>query len=290
MRKNLLVTSIITTLAVMVILLSFSMISVVGAPTTVNFTVNLTLSGNANPSIQWVQSGVSANPTESTTTTVWIAFNASDANGYGDIDYSTAQIILTLAGEAQRTSSTCNNYNNDSLIMQFNCSINMQYYDLNGAWTINASVDDLSASKATDTSTTMSYGSLQAVRGNLAGITFGNVTLSQNTGASNDPLILNNTGNQNFTQINLTAYDLVGTTTPSQYIPASNLYVNASLDNFGDQLSNNTMVALTNGTLARDFGGSEVNRNLYFWVNVPGSGLSNQDYVASTDWQIEVFP
>ena len=97
MRKNILVTSVAATIAIMTILLSFSMISVVGAPTTVNFTVNLSIGGNAAPVVTWVQSGLTPNPTESTTTTVWIQFNASN-NVHADMYYSTASVILTRAG------------------------------------------------------------------------------------------------------------------------------------------------------------------------------------------------
>ena len=271
-------------------LLSFSMITVVGAPTTVNFTVNLSIGGNAVPVVTWVESGLSPNPTESTATTIWIKFNATDNNGHADIDYSTASVILTRAGETQRTSGSCNNYGNDSLTKLFNCSVNMEYYDEDGAWTINASVEDFSAAYDDDTATTLAYGTLQALRGTPLGIEFGSVTLGAPFQATNDPLVLNNTGNQNFTQINLTAYDLVGVVTPSQYIAASDLYANISLNDFGDQLTNNTMVALTNGTLYRDIGGVDINRNLYFWVDVPAAGLSNQNYTASSLWQIEVFP
>ena len=291
MRKNILVTSVAATIAIMTILLSFSMISVVGAPTTVNFTVNLSIGGNAAPVVTWVQSGLTPNPTESTTTTVWIQFNASDNNGHADMDYSTASVILTRAGETERASvATCDNYNNDSLVKSFNCSVNMYYYDEDGTWTINASVSDFSAASDDDTGTQLTYGTLQALRGSPLGISFGTVNLGQNLSAPDNPLVLNNTGNQNFTQINLTAYDLTGTDNPAQYIAASDLYANISLDELGDQLSNNTMVALTNGTLYRDIGGSDFNRNLYIHVIVPGSGLSNQNYTASSLWQIEVFP
>jgi len=277
-------------MAVMVLLLSFSMISVVGAPTTVNFTVNLSIGGNSVPVITWVESGLSPNPVESTTTTVYILFNASDNNGHADIDASTAQIVLSRAGETVRTSgASCVNYNNDSLTKLFNCSVNMQYYDDDGAWTINASVEDFSAAYDDDTATTLAYGTLQALRGSPLGISFGAVNLGIQNQASNDPLVLNNTGNQNFTQINLTAYDLVGQDNSLQYIAASDLYANISLNDFGDQMSNNTMVVLTNGTLIRDIGGSDANRNLYFWVDVPSSGLSNQNYTSSSSWQIEVF-
>ena len=289
MKPKVILTTMLSTILITILFLALTFSFAEGQDiTTVNFTVNLSLGGNAVPVVTWVQSGLTPNPTESTTTTVWIQFNASDDNGHADIDYSTAQIILNRSGETQRTSSSCDNFNNDSLVKQFNCSVNLQYYDDEGAWTINASVSDFSSASDEDTGTTLSYGALQAVRGTPLGITFGTVNLGQSRNATNDPLILNNTGNQNFTEINLTAYDLTGQDIPSQYIAASQFYANISLDNYGDQLSNNTPVTLTNGTLSRDIGGTDVNRNLYIFVTVPGSGLSNQNYTSSDLWQIEV--
>jgi len=247
-------------------------------------------SDNTAPSITWVQTSLSDNPTESTTTTVWIAFNATDQDGYSDIDMSTAKIELSLTGEIQRNSTSCLAQINDTNTRMINCSINMQYYDNDGAWIINVSVEDNSNELTYNDSETFSYGILQAVRGNLTGIAFGSLSLGDTTNATNDPIMLNNTGNQNFTQINLTAYDLVGQDNSLQYIAASKLYANLSLDNYGDQLSNNTMIALTNGTLIRDRSGTDYNRNLYFWINVPASGLSNQNYTSTSSWKIEVFP
>jgi len=292
-QKKVILTTIVSTILITVLFLTLTLSLTYGAPTTVDFTVNLSLGGNAAPTVTWVQSGLTPNPTESSTTTIYILFNASDNNGHADLDYTTAQVILTRAGETQRASvANCVNFNNDSLVKQFNCSVNMQYYDDDGALTINASVFDFSSATDDDTATTLAYGTLQAVRGAPLGITFGSVTLGSPFQATNDPLVLNNTGNQNFTQINLTAYDLTGIVTTDQYIAASQLYANISLDDFGDQLSNNTMVALTNGTLYRDIGGmgSEINRNLYFRINVPAAGLSSQNYTSSSSWQIEVFP
>ena len=289
-KKKVILTTIVSTILITILFLTLTLTFTSGAPTTVNFTVNLSLGGNAVPVVTWVESGLSPNPTESTATTIWIKFNATDNNGHADIDYSTASVILTRAGETQRTSGSCNNYGNDSLTKLFNCSVNMEYYDEDGTWTINASVQDFSAAYDDDTATTLAYGTLQALRGSPLGITFGTLNLNDNEQATNDPLILNNTGNQNFTQINLTAFDLTGVDNPAQYIAASDLYANISLNDYGDQLSNNTMVALTNGTLYRDIGGVDINRNLYFWINVPSSGLSNQNYTASSLWQIEVFP
>ncbi len=283
-------TTIASTILITILFLTLTLTFTSGQPTTVNFTVNLSLGGNAAPVVTWVESGLSPNPTESTTTTVYILFNATDDNGHADLDYSTAQIVLSRAGETSRTSASCDNYANASLTKLFNCSVNMEYYDEDGTWTINASVSDFSATYDDDTATQLTYNSLQAVRGSPLGITFGTVNLNENRNATNDPLILNNTGNQNFTQINLTAYDLVGQDNPAQYIGASNFYANISLDDFGDQLSNQTMVALTNGSLSRDIGGTDSNRNLYLFVTVPAAGLSNQNFTAISQWQLEVFP
>jgi hypothetical protein len=290
MKREAITANIIGTFLIIILLLSLSFIIAKAQPTTVSFSVNLTLSGNAAPSITWIETPSGANPVESSTRTIYINFNATDNNGYNDINYSSARITLTLSGEPVRTSSVCTNTGNTSLTMMFNCTISLQYYDRDGNWAVNASVKDLQNSYIDDTSKTFAYGSLQAVRANLNGITFGSISLSQQTGASNDPLILNNTGNQNFTEINITAYNLVGQNTPSQYIDVSNIYVNASQDNFGNSLVNKTMVKLTNGTLSRDISGTDHNRNLYFWISVPAAGLSNQNYISSTNWLLEVFP
>jgi hypothetical protein len=252
--------------------------------------VNLTLSGNTAPVIIFVQSGVSAVPLESSTRTINILFNASDTNGESDLDYSTAQVIVTFSGEQQRTSSSCVNYENDSLVKAFNCTVSMYYYDMDGDWTINATVRDLATSAAENNSINFTFGQLQAVRSNIDGITFGSVALGATAGASNDPLMLNNTGNQNFTQVNLTAFSLIGQTISSQSINASSIYVNASSDNFGKRLVNGTMVNIPNANLSRDRNGVDTNVSLYFWVSMPSSGLSNQVYASSRNWTISVFP
>ncbi len=290
MNKKIATTSGLITILLFTIILSFSIMSTVGQPTNVTFQVNLTLSGNSNPTITWVQSGISANPVESGTRTVYVAFNASDNNGHADIDYSTAQIILSKVGELERASSICDNFNNDSLVKQFNCTITLQYYDSDGNWQINASVLDTASAYDDDTAQTFSYGVLYAARGNNDGITFGSVTLGATEAADNDPLLLDNTGNQNFTEINLTAYNLEGQgAQPDQYIDASNLFVNATADAKGQALSNNTPITIPAATLPRDIGGSDNNVSLYIYVDIPAAGLSNQDYVSGSPWTIQVF-
>jgi len=287
--KSLIISTVLTFL-ILTLLISVNF-DEIRAATNVTFTVNLTISSNTAPDITWVQSGINATPLESSTRAVYIAFNVTDLNGLENIDTSTAQIQVTHPGEASRTGS-CSQIANDtsSLIMMFNCTINMQYYDKDGDWIINATISDDSAAKAENSSINFTYGQLQAVTGNLDGISFGDTNLGQSKGATNDPLYLDNTGNQNFTQLNITAYDLVGVQTPTESIEASRFYVNATNDNFGVQLANNTMVVIPDATLPRDIGGTDNNATLYFWVNMPSSGLSQQNYTSSNYWIVQVFP
>ena len=288
-EKKIFATTTTLTFLFLLISLSFSVFPALGAPTNVTFAVNLTITGNTAPTIISVQGGISINPVESSTRTVNVLFNASDDNGHADMDYTTAQVILSLAGETARTSSTCVNFANNSLIKRFNCTVDLQYYDLDGSWTINATVEDTVNARAEDTGTTLTYGALQALRSNIAGVTFGSIALDALTSAS-APMLLNNTGNQNFTQINVTAYTLRGTTTTTEIIPASNMSINATANGWGTTLVNGTSIEIGQATLSRDISGIDTNETLYFWVDVPPSGLSTQDYVSEQDWIIEVFP
>jgi hypothetical protein len=163
----------------------------------------------------------------------------------------------------------------------------MYYYDKDGQWTINASATDNSNILSYNDTTTLSYGQLQAVMVNKVGISFENITLAQTSNASNNPLILDNTGNQNFTQMNITAFDLVGMIRSYQYVPANSFYINTS-DSIGYQLSNNTKVNMTIA-LPRDINSIDQNASLYFWIVAPSSGLSRQNYTSSS-WVINVGP
>ena len=109
--------------------------------------------------------------------------------------------------------------------------------------------------------------------------------------------MLNNTGNNDFDQINLTAANLIGITTPGETIAASNFAVNItnSSSGLGLALSNSPQVIpgiddTANATLFHGPGISgdtapysgptltRGNQTLIFWVDVPSSGLSSQTY------------
>ncbi|MBT7440512.1 hypothetical protein HN789_04685 [archaeon] len=216
-------------------------------------------------------------------------YNQNNGTVYNDPVWESTGGIVGGAYRFYGDNDLIDTDNNDTLVMQLNCTVNLQYYDIDGAWTINASILDLSAGSDENLSETFSYGSLQAMTANVGGLTFGDVSLGQQTGSSNDPFIINNTGNQNFTVVNITAYDLVGEDNADQYIGASSFTINATNDALGQALVNETPVIIKNANLSRDFNGIDTNASLYVWVDVPSSGLSNQNYTSGTSWLLEVF-
>jgi hypothetical protein len=228
-------------------------------------------------------------PNESSTRQVWIIFNASDADGLDDLNESTARISLNLTGEIQRNSTSCIAQVNDTANnnRQYNCSAYLNYYDRDGSWTINASITDKSSIKTIDVTNSLSYGQLQAIRANIDGISFTGMNFGESAGASNDPMLLNNTGNQNFSSINITAYDLIGSSYASEIINASRFYVNATANNLGMQLQNSSSLRIANAILPRDTNGIDTNVSLYFWVSMPGSGLRVQNYTSYYAWYID---
>jgi hypothetical protein len=233
---------------------------------------------NEAPQITWLQS-ISVMPNESSTRKVWIAFNATDTNGYEDIDLSSAKITVSMPGEIQRNSTECILQENDADTATINCSVYMYYYDGAGQWTINATVSDMAGEKASDASV-LEYGALFALTG-YEGISFGSLELGQVAGTS---IILNNTGNQDFNHFNITAFDLIGETL-SQYIPAESFFVNTT-NEFGWQLQNSSTTTL-DAMLPRNNEGLG-NLILYFRLIVPSSGLSQQNYI-SGNWIIEAY-
>jgi len=251
---------------------------------------NFTTTANSAPTITWIQTGISETPTEGTTTTIYIAFNVTDSDGYETINYSSALLTVNFSGETTRQSiSECIAYNNDTNTMQLNCSVNMQYYDSAGSWSINVSVKDISDSYAENISTTFTYNQLLSVSTLSTGFTFGTINLGSTSNSTNDPIILNNTGNVNITQINLTAYNFIGQDYDNEYINASQFYANATGDGLGNQLSNNTAINLTGASIPRSSDGFDSNRSIYIWVQVPTSNLRPQLFSASSNWTFEVF-
>ena len=286
--------------------------------------------GNQNPVVYLLnESRFSIDPVSGSTVAIRISFNATDPDTVEQINgTSGGRVIVNLTlgspGIAQfRTQASCTNTTSGSGStgkVTFNCDINMRYYDNNSAdWVINVSVIDSNSGVGRNDSNgstlhTFTYNQLAAFslssRGvsESANLNFSSLNLGDANKEAKAPILLNNTGNNDFDQINITGAALIGITTPGETIAASSFFVNTSnttagaglpLSNspqvipFGDSSTSNATLlhgpgisgdsvpyAGTAGSLSRG------NQTLIFWVDVPTNGISAQTY--NNTWNLTV--
>jgi hypothetical protein len=191
---------------------------------------------------------------------------------------------VNKSGVARQSSvGTCSGTVINATAQNITCNVSMQYYDIPGVWSVNVSISDNSGNYVQNISTTFTYNVLYAVSLNTNLLSFG----ALNAGDINKTagtLTLNNTGNFNYTQIQLKAYDLVNTT---YVIAASNFRINTTNVSSGRTLSNNTFVNITGATLARSTDASVGNQSMYIYVDVP-LGTAAKKYVSPSEWVLSL--
>ncbi|MBU1030411.1 MAG: right-handed parallel beta-helix repeat-containing protein [Nanoarchaeota archaeon] len=232
---------------------------------------------NTAPTITSVQSLSAQNPTDGTTTSVEINFTVQDT----DSNHNHTSTSVSFTKDAVSRTGTCSNNTLDSENVTYNCSVDMQYYDLPGSWTINVSIEDDEGESAYNDTTTFTYNYLYAFRLEKASISFSSaVPGTQGLNASDDPQILNNTGNANFTYVNITGYDLAF---GANRIGFGNFTVNATVDSAGFKVGSNNLIS--GATLPRNS-----TQYLYIWLDLPTS-LLNGTYTtnSTTQWLIEAY-
>jgi len=279
--KNLLLT--LGFFILLITLISVPTVYLVRAAQSGTFHVYLTL-GNEIPSITWVNDSVSVSPAIGTVRTIYVQFNATDSNGVADLDDSTAVIYINYTGETTRSNTSCTAQGNTGNTETYICAVNMQYYDINGDWTINVSIADNAGAEDDDVSATFTYGTLTAMELGDTMLNFSSASLGQSAAApTQNPLQVKNLGNQNLVEINVTGYGLWKS---SENISAEAFYVNSSLGATGASLVNDSAVIVPSATSDRDTTSTEDNATLYFYVDMPSSGLTEGTFNASNPWTI----
>ena len=157
----------------------------------------------------------------------------------------------------------------------------MQYYDPAGTWAINVSVWDLAGAYANNTANTFNFSELLYISLSSTVFGFGDFFPdSINQPAASNPLLIDNMGNVNLTQINITGYDMVN---GSYSISAYNITVNVS-DAPGTHLQNGLSVIIPSANVNVDVNGIDSNASLYFYISTPSVPPLN--YTSSSDWVI----
>ena len=263
----------LVSLAIVTVPLILPALGVSGNSTSFNVTVTI---NGGNPVITYVQA-ISDSPNEGSTKIVHFYFNATHPNGVSSIPASGAHVQINQSGVILQDSGCVVNATDGVTLNKFDCNLTIYYYTLPGTWTINVTLGDTSSHNVTNTSVSFTNGNTYGVAIKTNSITFGG-TPGTTVGANENPQYVNNTGNMNFTQINLTAFNLQS---GSNYIGAGNFTANTSNGGgAGQTLANNTAVTLSNSSVPVN--GS---RNMYLYLNIP-VGTTNGTYNSTSAWTV----
>jgi hypothetical protein len=104
--------------------------------------------------------------------------------------------------------------------------------------------------------------------------------VNKTTGA----LILNNTGNFNYTLVQLKAYNLVNGTS---LINVSNFRINITNSSIGTALINNTFINVTGAMLPRSTDSTTGNQSMYIYVDIP-IGTAAKKFMPSSSWTLSL--
>jgi hypothetical protein len=176
----------------------------------------------------------------------------------------------------------------------------MWYFDqADTSWIINVTIKDINNALYVNASKTFEYTPLLGMKMSPTFLNWSEVGLAtEDIGPNNDPIVINNTGNDDSVSINLTAFNLQGEITKSHYIYANNFTVKNASDGCtdGTTLSNATSINITSAVLFR--GNHSLNHNnatsgqeqTYYCLKGVPQDISSQSYstAAYGSWTITV--
>ena len=243
----------------------------------------------------------SSGPNEApSSTSVIINFSAYDADG--DLNHSSAAVNFTKTNEETRQNISCSMYESDVNYANYTCNVTMWWWDGAGTWNIAAFIKDNQNNLAANTSTTFTMGERTSFVISPAVLTWPGIAPgATNQTSNNDPLLLNNTGNDviDATGITVNSSNLRGETTSTEALWASNFSIDWKtggsctgadcVECAGTVMARNAFTEivtanLTKGNFTKNDGTGQ--EELYFCLRIIGSELSNQAYSTAnqTEW------
>ena len=290
------------------------------------FDLNISV-GNTAPNITNITFSTTNNvfdPVELNTSAITFNFTVVDIDGTANINTASAKANATYTNGSQVWVSK-----NDSCVFSstltstsslFNCTLRMWYFypggdqaSQNSVWNLSIFVSDNSGTNGTNTTANFSYTQLKAIVISPASFTFSSIAPSNtNKTSTNDPLIVNNTGNYGFGpttgNISVNATNLVGETNSLYSLYAGNFTVGTATGQGVDVecgnstwshfMSRSVYVNLTtsNSTLSYgnlSLGNGVAQSNLYICLTKVGSEISSQAYStggpnSQGSWRVKV--
>jgi DNA-directed RNA polymerase specialized sigma24 family protein len=227
-------------------------------------------------------------------TYVYINFTAYDEQGFTDLDLSSARINFSLSGEEIRSNSCTNLVNYSTYYANFSCNVTMWWFDGSGTWNINATILDLGSLSAKNDSTNFYIGATTGIQAYPTSLTWTSITAGLTDQlASNNPVLVNNTGNVG-KHLEVNSTNLFGETTPTQALWAGNFSVNVANACNGISMSDHAFANITTADLPKgNFtvnNGTAGQEQLYFCIEQTGSELTAQQYSTGNQgsWTIRI--
>jgi len=235
----------------------------------------------------------SYDPTEYGIEEINMSFIAFDPDGYGDLNESLAMAKFENGGEMRNAS--CMKANHIRFYRtNFSCSIGMWYFDSAGVWNATALISD--SLNTTANSTQFTYNSLLAMQMSPDAITFPPMNPGAISMPASNHTTINNTGNVDIINITLQAFNILGMTNSSNYIPAANFSAgistggSPSAECLGDRMKNATSVKITGASVPRgnlSAGGGQ--GSLYYCLTEVPESLPKQGYSSGANpWYVHV--
>ena len=256
-----------------------------------NVTVGVT---GINPAQIIYVSPISAvNPLEAGSKAVTFSVRMKDIDGVNDLNDTSVSANFSKTDEATRFSSACTWVNDiDTTTANYSCSIDMWYWDgASTSWGVGVKGKDLgNLTEVYNTTTIFGYNELKAMVISPPALTWAALNSGDaNKESTNDPTVVNNTGNYNST-IALTAINLLGAITPADMIAAADFKTDVSSPCSGITLVNASAATITNSVANRgnlSAGSGAGQEELYYCIplvpNVPSQTYST---AAGGSWTV----
>lgn len=195
---------------------------------------------------------------------VTFSFVASDPQGIGDLNDASARARFNITVGAVTTiiDGPCSWVADTGTWANYSCGLNLWYWNANGTWTVNVSITDITGPAVTENRTSdFALGATGSIQIAPNAINFNTLTINTfNNTATDDPIIINNTGNINVSvgNVKITTIDLAGTSDGTT-IAAENFTVGIATGSFSEcdvsatanKTINNTAISITKTGLAR---------------------------------------
>ena len=225
-------------------------------------------------------------PTSNSTTAVTgVSFRATDGDGIGSINATSA--IYTVTGQS---AGTCSGTPSGDYAIDFTCSgATMDFYDAAGVYYVTVSVKDFGPVDTITGGTAannFTYTPLNSFVTDKSALAWNTTAGASEAKSSDNPLTLTNLGNVGGAdKAKVTGYDLNGTVYASVQLPSNDFKVDIADACAGEALPNNSTTTVTNSDTTP---GASSTEQFYFCIpTVPSVSFPAQPYTTSTSWIIE---